>query len=231
MRSRLLYGQNGKVSPESAICAYPGTVTYPRTLALPGCSSCSLAPGTSTPGSRNQYSRLQEPVLQAPGTSTRLPEPVPGSQNQSQNQYQAPRTSPRTSLRTSLREPVRILPLGSPTGQLKRSYVHVPSVLATVSGTVLVDVRAGWRTRGGAVGGIPGGCYTGYYPAMLHWYCQGPTISHSPRYLRPPGTPSPCWALRTPGSSHSAYAPLLDNRARFHQIYLKVSPKPGVSTK
>ena len=59
-----------------------------------------------------------------------------------------------------------ILPLGSPTGTRKRSYVHVPRVPAAVVSAVLPGCAGpGWVPGGvyrvGTGRGIPGG----YYPA------------------------------------------------------------------
>ena len=77
----------------------------------------------------------------------------------------------------------------------------------------------GWvyRVRGGV-----------YYPAVLHWYCQGPTDASLGTTASPMGTPGPSWALRTPMGSRTPYQA---NRARFSLIYPKVSLKSGVSTK
>ena len=71
--------------------------------------------------------------------------------------------------------PVRYSPLGSPTDASKRSYVHVLRVTGPWRGGSAGHERGLVGTRGGAVGGVPGKGYTGYYPARLHWYCQGPT--------------------------------------------------------
>ena len=52
-----------------------------------------------------------------------------------------------------------------------------------------------------------GGGYTGYYhpptPDTRLLVLPGPNQSHIQLFLRPLGTPGPCWALRTPSSSHS----------------------------
>ena len=101
---------------------------------------------------------------------------------------------------------VRIQPLGSPWASSKLSYVHVPSVLATVVVLVLAgdaDVRAGWVRWVG----IPGGCWEGYYPCIgiaraQPVPVQGPTVS--PRHSRPfLGLPH-TWAPAPVGTSTQA---------------------------
>ena len=69
-----------------------------------------------------------------------------------------------------------LIPLGSPTGGLKVSYVHAPSgprawrcMFITGPGCL-----AGLTGRVYRVG-IPGWVLPGYSPPTNHWYCQGPT--------------------------------------------------------
>ena len=45
---------------------------------------------------------------------------------------------------------------------------------------------------------VPGGWYTGYYPAGLHWYCQGPTTDQIRVHASTQALQA-LWALRTPG--------------------------------
>ena len=77
--------------------------------------------------------------------------------------------------------PVRIPPLGSPTATLKRSYVHVPRVPATVvtRGVTLLGggVRAGWVPGCG----IPGGWWEGAYrvPPSHHRILVLPGPTHA----------------------------------------------------
>ena len=95
---------------------------------------------------------------------------------------------------------VRIQPLGSPTGLLERSYVHVPGVLYTVfvPGT---GMSAGeWCTRGGAGGWVPGG-YTGVGTAQRGRLvlpgpnqCQIPLSARPPRHSRSLQGPPHTWA-------------------------------------
>ena len=86
--------------------------------------------------------------------------------------------------------------------------------------------RGGYRE--GAIPGtaarwVPGGCYTGYpawyYPAGLHWYCQGPTkpdtaVLRPPRALQAPAEPS-----AHPGLLALRYA-LLDQYGRDSIIFI-----------
>ena len=110
---------------------------------------------------------------------------------------------------------VRIQPLGSPTGPSKRSYVHAPGVPLAVVCTVLVDVRAGRR----GLGGVPGGWYTGYYPAPSQYTRIGiaraqplaiQPLSASTRHSGTLQAPPHTWllALSIPASR--------TNMARFH---------------
>ena len=55
--------------------------------------------------------------------------------------------------------------------------------------------RTGWvrgrgSTRGGGLGGVPGGCYTGYLPSRLIGIARAQPMALQ-LYLRPPGTPGP----------------------------------------
>ena len=97
-----------------------------------------------------------------------------------------------------------------------------------ISGVRRAAGRRG-STRGGAAGWVGEGST---HPAPSHhpdWYCQGPTHCQDPVSARPPGTPGPSRPLRTPGSPRTQIALLDPIRARFHQIYTKVSHKLGVS--
>ena len=123
---------------------------------------------------------------------------------------------------------MRIPPLGSPWSGLKRLFEHAWGVPVRWSGGACAVrgvpgvVRCRW---------VPGEAIPGVLPSGLYWYCQGPTIDHYERCLRPPVTPGPCWAFRTTGSSHSTYPASGPIQARFHHIYPKVSQISRVSPK
>ena len=73
-------------------------------------------------------------------------------------------------------------------------------------------------------GGIPDTTHPSSRP--VHWYCQGPTTSPSPRFCVHQGTPRARLALSAhPGSSHST-CPSWPIRARFHVNILKLVIKP-----
>ena len=126
---------------------------------------------------------------------------------------------------------VRYQPLGSPSGHLKRSYVHVPGVPET---GVLVH-RGDRRWGAGRVGtgdGYTGWAGEGYYPPVIPYLVlPGPNPCPRPRFcvhqaLPGPSRPRPhTWllALKIP--------PSRTNSARFSLKYPKVSNKSGVSSK
>ena len=77
---------------------------------------------------------------------------------------------------------VRYLPLGSPSGRLKRLSGITPAPLRPTYtlGAVGSGVPGWVRVGGYWEGGIPG-----TYPPTTDWYCQGPT-NDCQRLLRPP---------------------------------------------
>ena len=127
---------------------------------------------------------------------------------------------------------VRYRPLGSPSGHRKRSYVYVP--VATVACGPVANSGCGrW-------GAYRGWCGEGYTGRVLYRVPTQPgyigIARAQPLVLQERPAPharhsSPCGA-----SAHLAGPPRADPHlqpiwARFHQIYTKVSPYPGVSTK
>ena len=136
-----------------------------------------------------------------------------------------------SALTVLLAVPVRITPLGSPTRPLKRSYVHVPSVLDTVfvpgtsmsAGGVVYPGWCGWVGTGWVV--LP----PWHPPSTL--VLPGPNHCLKPAYLRPPGTPEALLASSAHLAPRTQIWPSLPIRARFRVIYPKVSDKTGVSTK
>ena len=123
---------------------------------------------------------------------------------------------------------VRYLPLGSP-------WTTPKQLLAVSPRGAVRDMsdQAWYRVGTGRVvyrvQYPPSTRYT--HPSGLHWYCQGPTDASRPRFCVRQALRALSWALRTPGSSHSAGYSLGPNRARFRYIYLKVSINRGVSPK
>ena len=129
-------------------------------------------------------------------------------------------------LSDTVRYSVRYLPLGSPTVTLKRSYVHVPGVLATVRG-----VLPGWWawegcTRGGAARWVVGsgrGVLPSHPPTHYIGIARTQPLARSPRYrvlqaLR--ALPGPSAHLHSRTRSIPASGPI---KARFQDKYTKVS--------
>ena len=109
---------------------------------------------------------------------------------------------------------VRILPLGSPTGPLKRSYVHVPVVCWPwhVPGLVLAWLRAGlgWVRVYRVGGGVLPSHGVLVLPGPNHWYCQAHRV--------PAGTPRPAWPLRTPAAPAPVHTRLRTNKGEISLI-------------